>query len=58
MNNTRKRTGRIQAGIRKKMQRNPFSQEKIFQRRASQNKVKNTMQEMWENYLTFSALEL
>lgn len=58
MNNTRKRTGRIRADIRKKMQYNPFSQEKNFQRRASQNKVKNTMLEMWENYLTFNALEL
>ncbi len=58
MNNIRKRTGRLRADIRKKMEHSAFSQEQIFQRRMNQNKVKNTMQEMWENYLTFNALEL
>lgn len=58
MNEIRKRSSHLRVELKKRMARNPFSQEQNAMRRLSQLKAEKTMREMWENYLTFARLEL
>jgi len=58
MNTIQKRTSKLRANLRKHFVQNSISSQRLARNQAKANHDKITIMEMWDNYLTFTRLEL